>query len=149
MTIANAVSLIGRIIPLFFAQRLGPINVLATFAMVSGIMMMCWTLAHGKAGIFTYDALYGIASGGYGASFNPGAASFAPHTNQSGLYLGMAFFTTAWFWLAGTPITAELISGRSSYLAASMFCGGVVMSGAAILFVSRTIRAKQLKTRYV
>lgn len=148
VTISNGVSIVGRILPLFFAQRLGPINVLTVAACVSGTIQMMWTLARSTAGILAYDAIYGLTSGGYGAALNPGAASFAPHTNQAGLYLGMCFFVTSWFWLAGTPIAAQLID-KYSYFAASMFTGGVVLTGSILLCVSRTVRAKQVGTQWV
>jgi len=148
VTISNGVSLIGRILPLFFAQRLGPINVLMTAAFISGGIQLMWTLARSTVGILVYDAMYGITSGAYGASLNPGAATFAPHTNQSGLYLGMCFFVTSWFWLAGTPITAQLID-KFGYLAASMFTGAVVLLAGTLICVSRFVRAKQVGTQFV
>lgn len=147
--IANGVSLFGRIIPLFFAQRIGPINVLAAFGCASGIMMYFWTLTNGAGAILAYDAIYGIASGGYGASLNPGAASFAPHTNQAGLYLGMCFFVSGWFWLAGTPITAQLKDTNDTYLEASIFCATVVLVGGIWIGISRVMRSKQVGTKWV
>lgn len=147
--IANGVSLFGRIIPLFFAQRIGPINVLAAFGSASGIMMYFWTLTNSVGAILAYDAIYGIASGGYGASMNPGAASFAPHTNQAGLYLGMCFFVSGFFWLAGTPITAQLKDTNDTYLEASMFCATVVLVGSIGIGVSRVMRSKQVGTPWV
>lgn len=57
-----------------------------TFALASGFMQMFWTLTKSTVGILIYMGIYGIASGGYGASLNPGAASFAPNTNQAGKY---------------------------------------------------------------
>lgn len=87
--IANGVSLIGRLLPPYFAAITGPINILMVFCTSSGIALLCWTLARNTAGILIFNAIYGIISGAYAASLNPGAASFAPATNQAGLYLGM------------------------------------------------------------
>jgi hypothetical protein len=82
--ISNGVSIIGRTVPLIVAARTGPINVLMTFAIASGVMQMFWTLTKTTPTIMVYLGIYGITSGGYGASLNPGAASFAPHVNQVG-----------------------------------------------------------------
>ncbi|TXT09035.1 hypothetical protein VHUM_02509 [Vanrija humicola] len=147
--ISNGVSIIGRIVPLIIAQRLGPINVLTTFSGLSSVSQFLWTLASSTTGILVYDAFYGIASGGYGASLNPGAASFAPHTNQAGLYLGMCFFVTSFFWLIGTPISAALIDSKKGYLAASMFGGAVLVLAFTLFNVSRRIRVKQVGTKFV
>lgn len=147
--IANGVSLLGRIPPLFFAQKIGPINVLTAAACSSGIMMYFWTLTNGAGAILAYDAIYGITSGAYGGALNPGAASFAPHTNQAGLYLGMCFFVSGWFWLVGTPITAALRDAHSTYLEASMFCATVVLAGGVLIGISRVMRSKQVGTVWV
>jgi hypothetical protein len=63
LAITNGCSIIGRILPLIAAQRVGPINILLTFGTTSGIMLFLWTVARSHAGILTYDALYGVSSG--------------------------------------------------------------------------------------
>jgi hypothetical protein len=146
------------------AQKVGTINIFTLFALISGIMLFLWTTANTVEGFLIYEAFYGVASGtslftskhtklirkgAYAASLNPGAASFAPEANQSGLYLGMCFFTTAWFWLPGTPATAALIQGKTDYLPASIFCGCAVLGGGAILVVARFMRAKQIGSKWV
>ena len=64
------------------------------------------------------------------------------------LYIGMSFFTTSFFWLAGTPITAALIKG-DDYLPASMFCGAIVGLGAVLLWTARFIRSRQVGSQAV
>jgi hypothetical protein len=45
------------------AQRVGPINILLTFGITSGVMLFLWTLAKNQSGILAFDAMYGISSG--------------------------------------------------------------------------------------
>jgi hypothetical protein len=165
VAIGNGCSIFGRIIPLIIAQKVGTINMFTLFALISGTMLFLWTTARTVEGFLIYEAFYGVASGksprscqergatnssgAYAASLNPGAASFAPEPNQSGLYLGMCFFTTAWFWLPGTPATAALIQGKTDYLPASIFCGCAVLGGGVILIGARFMRAKQLGSKWV
>ncbi|KAI9634416.1 major facilitator superfamily domain-containing protein, partial [Dioszegia hungarica] len=149
VAIGNGCSIFGRIIPLIIAQKVGTINMFTLFALISGTMLFLWTTARTVEGFLIYEAFYGVASGAYAASLNPGAASFAPEPNQSGLYLGMCFFTTAWFWLPGTPATAALIQGKTDYLPASIFCGCAVLGGGMILIGARFMRAKQLGSKWV
>lgn len=147
--INNGVSIIGRIIPLIAAQKVGPINILGVFAIGTGVLQLLWTLAKSTAGIMTYDAVYGIVAGGYAAAINPGAASFAPQTNQSGLYLGMCFFMSSFFWLVGTPISAALIDKNPTYLGASMFGGSVCVLGGISIMLCTIWRRRQLGTPWV
>jgi hypothetical protein len=65
------------------------------------------------------------------------------------LYLGMCFFATGFFWLAGTPISAALIRGKTNYLPASIFAGSTVLGGMVIAFIARGIFAKQKGTPFV
>ncbi|KAK8858957.1 hypothetical protein IAR55_003189 [Kwoniella newhampshirensis] len=110
LAVINGCSIFGRIAPVMAAQVVGPINVHASFAVSSAIMLFVWTKAE--------------------------------------LYIGMAFFVTSFFWLAGTPITAALIRGND-YLYASMFCGTVVMLGGILLFTSRYLRVRKVGTPWV
>lgn len=63
LAICNGCSIIGRILPLIAAQKVGPINTLITFAFTSAVMLFVWTRATSVPGIMTYDAFYGISSG--------------------------------------------------------------------------------------
>jgi MFS family permease len=63
VSIINATSLFGRIIPGIFADRLGPFNVLIIAALSSGITCACWTKATSLAGIIVLSAVYGFTSG--------------------------------------------------------------------------------------
>nr|XP_031858011.1 uncharacterized protein CI109_006545 [Kwoniella shandongensis]KAA5525083.1 hypothetical protein CI109_006545 [Kwoniella shandongensis] len=143
LAVINGCSVVGRIAPLLAAQVVGPINVHASFAVISAVMLFVWTKAESVPGIMVFDALYGVSS-----AFNAAAASFAPYPDQVGLYIGMAFFVTSFFWLAGPPITAALIKGND-YLYASLFCGGVVMLGGIFLFSSRYLRVRKVGTPWV
>lgn len=185
LAISNGCSIVGRIVPLMIAQRVGPINILLTFGITSGVMLFLWTLAKNQSGILAFDALYGISSGepfpeaasapaltrrrlrrfsqrrrcvvcASPKAERVSVSSCAP-TNQShdhahilaSLYLGMCFFTMAFFWLAGTPATAALIRGKSNYLPATMFCGAVVILGAALIFFGRLLRVRAVGTKWV
>ncbi|ORY30793.1 major facilitator superfamily domain-containing protein [Naematelia encephala] len=149
LAIANGCSIVGRILPLIVAQKFGPLNVLTLFAALSAVMLFSWTTARTIPAVLVYDAFYGITCGAYAAAVNPSAASFAKEPDQVGLYLGMAFFTTSFFWLAGTPITAALIGSKDNYLPGSMFCGAVVILGAVSCAFARWLASRDRGTNWV
>lgn len=60
-----------------------------------------------------------------------------------------SFFTTAWFWLVGTPITATLIDKYPNYLPASLWSGVAVLASAALFIISRFMKIKQAGTPWV
>jgi hypothetical protein len=146
-TISNGVSLIGRILPLFFAQRLGPINVIMAAAGLSGMMQLMWTLARSTAGVLVYDGMYGIVSGAYGATISPGSSSFAPHTNQSGLHRHVLLRRVL---VLACGHAYRCTADRPVRIPPCQHVHGAVLLIAAGLFlVSHKIRAKQLGSQWV
>ena len=61
----------------------------------------------------------------------------------------MAFFVSSFFWLAGVPITANLIRNKTDYLPASVFCGCAAMLAAFLFLVSRHLKARKVGTIWV
>lgn len=66
IAVGNGASIVGRIVPLIAAQKLGVLNVLVSFALTSGVMQFLWTLAKTATSFLTFMAFYGISSGEYG-----------------------------------------------------------------------------------
>lgn len=66
LTILNAASLLGRIVPGFIADRLGPLNTwgLANFCGAI-IIFAAWVPTHNLMGILWTAALYGMTSGAW------------------------------------------------------------------------------------
>lgn len=63
VSIINAASLPGRIIPGLLADKLGAFNIVILMTAFSGIVCMCWTTATRMGGIVVLSLAYGLASG--------------------------------------------------------------------------------------
>lgn len=63
VSIVNAASLFGRIIPGLLADKFGPLNLFAIAAILSGIITACLTACTSTAGIIVYAVAYGFCSG--------------------------------------------------------------------------------------
>lgn len=63
VSIANAASLFGRVLPGLLADRYGAFNIMIIFGTLSGVVCMCWTTAVTIAGIVVLSLAYGFASG--------------------------------------------------------------------------------------
>ena len=63
ISILNAASLFGRILPGIAADRIGPFNVMIFMVVASGIIATCWTKATTIAGIVVFSLAYGFTSG--------------------------------------------------------------------------------------
>lgn len=63
VSVVNAASFWGRVLPGFVADRVGRFNVLLVSSFFAAIVAFCWTVATSVAGVFIWIAAYGFASG--------------------------------------------------------------------------------------
>lgn len=63
ISIVNAASMFGRIIPGLVADRIGCFNVMIIVILTSGVIQACWTEATSLADIVIWSLAYGFASG--------------------------------------------------------------------------------------
>lgn len=63
VSIVNAASLFGRILPGLMADRMGAYNIMIISAGLSGVVCTCWTEATSIAGIVVLSLAYGFVSG--------------------------------------------------------------------------------------
>lgn len=63
VSIINAASLFGRILPGILADRYGHFNLCGGAALLSGATAMCWTATSSSAGLVVWCLAYGLTSG--------------------------------------------------------------------------------------
>ena len=71
ISIMNAATLFGRVIPGIVADRVGHYNVMVFVLLVSGFISFCWTAVHSLTGLVIWSIAYGFSSG---VSFPPDIA---------------------------------------------------------------------------
>ena len=127
ISVINA-SLSGRMVPNFFADRLGPINVMIVASFISGILALAWIRIKNTPGLIVFSVLYGISSGTV-VSLPPSAiGSISNNLSEIGSRLGTSFFFAAFGTLIGNPVAGKLVDIESSE-----FYKGQVWSGVLIL----------------
>ncbi|ROW07020.1 hypothetical protein VPNG_06643 [Cytospora leucostoma] len=135
ISILNAASLFGRILPGILADRWGHYNFLIAALMTSAVIGFCWTAAMNLAGLIVWSAVYGFTSGAVMSLQGACAAKIATRETQGtaiGLVTGFISVTV----LVGTPIAGQLIA-HSGYLALSMFTGATLAAGSLIVGLAR------------
>jgi len=65
LSVLNAGSVFGRIIPNYIADRTGPLNMIIPCALMSGVLALCLLAAHTLAPVIVICALYGFFSGSF------------------------------------------------------------------------------------
>ncbi|KAJ7598478.1 major facilitator superfamily domain-containing protein [Mycena floridula] len=137
LSVMNACSTIGRTVPSLIAPNFGTLNLLIMACMASALMLFVWVSAETTAGIFIFDAIFGIFSGAYVSYIPAAVSSLTEDPKETGVRLGMLFFISAFFWLASAPLQGALIHINGSYWPASVFGGCIVAVGVGCLIISR------------
>ncbi|KAJ3715914.1 major facilitator superfamily domain-containing protein [Lentinula guzmanii] len=146
LAILNAGSLFGRILPNVLATMFGPLNLLIGSCTVSSVSLYVWFTATRNAGMLAFQAIYGITSGAYVSCLPAATASLTKNPNETGLRLGMMFFSTSFFWLVSSPIQGALIGIDGSYWSICVLSGSTVILGVCFMLLSRFSVRKEKAT---
>jgi MFS family permease len=143
LPIINAASIIGRTVPNYIADSIGPLNVQVPGALIAGILVLCWLPVHTMGGLLTIGILYGIFSGAL-VSIPPTAiASMTADMTRFGARTGIVFAVMALGALIGTPVTGALVeSQHGSYDGARIWSGTCLIAGSVLVFFSRMVKAR-------
>jgi MFS family permease len=138
--IAQASSIVGRIVAGWSAARVGVMIPWIICATSSGILSIAWSGVHDRAGYIVYAALYGCFSGAL-IPLPPSIFPIVcPDPKVLGARLGMAQGIGSIASLIGSPIAGALATinaadkpGHTNYLGLQLFCGLTMVFGSCNL----------------
>ncbi|KAF7934748.1 uncharacterized protein EAE98_002793 [Botrytis deweyae] len=135
ISIVNAASLFGRIIPGLLADRFGCYNIAVIASISSGLVCTCMKKATSVAGITIFSLTYGFTSGAIISLQGFCAAKLVPPM-QFGIAMGsvMTFLSIAG--LVGSPINGKILDVWV-YLGISLFSGMTMLLGGLVLLAAR------------
>lgn len=136
LSILNACSTFGRIIPGFVGDKIGPLNMITPCAVMSGVMCLCLISAHTTSSVIAVIAFYGFFSGTL-VSLPPTIyVRMTKNRAVIGTRIGMGFAVVAFGMLIGTPISGAILSA-SSFNAVWAFAGALTLGGAVLMIGAR------------
>ena len=139
LSIVNAASTFGRIIPGFTADQIGPLNMIVPCTMLAGILCICLVAAHTLGATIPILVLYGFCSGTL-VSLPP---TIFVHLTKNraviGTRMGMGFAVTSIGMLAGTPISGAIL-GASSFKYVWIWGGLCTVTGATSILFCRVAK---------
>ncbi|KAH9213721.1 major facilitator superfamily domain-containing protein [Leptodontidium sp. 2 PMI_412] len=135
VSIINAASLFGRILPGLWADRIGAYNIMVVSAGLSGVVCMCWTEATSIGGIVVLSLAYGFVSGAV-IGLQGACASQIAKPHQYGVVMGFTMSVISIAGLIGSPINGQLLS-KWQYLGLSLFSGLAMLLGMLVLILAK------------
>ncbi|KAF5871646.1 putative mfs monocarboxylate transporter protein [Botrytis fragariae] len=140
LTITNAASTIGRLIPNFFADKIGPLIILIPFALVVTVLCFGWIGITSEAGIVVFCFLYGFFCGAFVSLPGIIVITISPNLKTIGIQLGMALSISGFGMLIGEPIAGAILDANSGWKGLQAFCGAMILLSGAFALLARLYR---------
>jgi MFS family permease len=131
---------IFRVVPTYFADKVGSLNVLIPFVFICGVMMFGWIGIRSVGALYAFAILYGSASAVIQALWPAaiGSMSKTPDLKKSGVRMGMAFTIVAFSSFTGPPLAGALIQLHSgSYTFANIWAAISFLTGGILLIATK------------
>ena len=139
LSIINAASVFGRLVPNFIADTVGPLNVLIPCTIVAALLAFCWLAVKNTVGLIVFCLLYGFFTGGLVSLPPTVLVSLSPSMAVVGSRMGTCFAFNGISLLVGTPIAGALVK-PGDFKGAIAFCGSVVIFGCIFLILARIVK---------
>ncbi|KAM0706933.1 hypothetical protein Q7P35_006263 [Cladosporium inversicolor] len=139
LSVLNAGSVFGRIIPNFIADRTGPLNMIIPCALMSGVLALCLIVAHSIAPVIVICALYGFFSGSFVSLPPTILVHLTANRAMIGTRMGMCFTVVSIGLLIGTPISGQILNA-TGFTQTWIFGGVLVIVGAFIIAAARVAK---------
>lgn len=141
VSIMNAASTFGRVLPNIVADRIGGMNMFVPFAGLSSMLIILLQCAKSETGLIVYAIFYGFLSGSFVSLPPVVVASITSDFSKLGSRLGMAFTFCSFSILIGPPIAGAIISREGgAYTGAFVYAGVIGMTGSAIVGAARVCK---------
>ncbi|KAF2023791.1 MFS monocarboxylate transporter-like protein [Setomelanomma holmii] len=129
-----------RLLPTYYADKIGSLNVLTPFAFICGVMMFGWIGIESVGALYCFAVLYGSASAVLQALWPAiiGSMSKVPDPQKAGVRMGMAFTIVSFSSFTGPPLAGALIQANGGdYTYANVWAGTSFFIGGALLIATR------------
>ncbi|KZV89502.1 MFS general substrate transporter [Exidia glandulosa HHB12029] len=151
VTILNAGSLPGRIIPTFLADRFGVFNALICSCVLCGTFVLAMFSITGPAATpaVLIAACYGFAYGALVSLIPALAGTLSNNVNEIGIRSGIMFMFAGVGALAGSPIHGQLLGKTFEWSKSIIFAAGMLFAGTAVMSISRRLTVKKKGTSFI
>lgn len=140
LVIINASSLPGRLIPGYYADRIGSINVQTTVALTGAILTFCLIANKNSAGLIVYSVLYGFSAGAFMGLPAAGVVNLTADKSRIGTRLGMTLACVGCGVLVSSPIAGAILNGRGAWVGLVVWCGVLLTASCIVMAASRVCK---------
>ncbi|ORY70267.1 major facilitator superfamily domain-containing protein [Pseudomassariella vexata] len=150
VTLLNAGSIFGRLIPNYIADYAGSVNVLIIITFLAATLDFAWLGITNFPGAVSFAILYGAFSGGVVGVLPSALVPLIPDLSRFGTWMGMCFFASGLSVLVGTPIGGAILGqgGEAAWKRIIAYSGAMLLAGGLTWTLSLFLhRRRQLRAR--
>jgi predicted MFS family arabinose efflux permease len=136
LPILNGASVFGRIIPNFFSDKIGPLNLMTPSVLLLGIIAYTWTSITSAGQIIVFCVFYGFFYGTLVSITGPAIVVISPDLSLVGTHMGMNFGITGLGLLIGNPVAGVLLD-QHGYIGPAIWCGTCHVVGGLLILAAR------------
>ncbi|KAF2680078.1 MFS general substrate transporter [Lentithecium fluviatile CBS 122367] len=150
VSILNAASIFGRILPPLYSDRVGHLRVITVCGFLSGLAVLIMWLPieyyNSLGGLIVFTLFFGFSSGAFVSLITPCLVEVAGgHTHDLGAMLGTYFAIAAIASLTGLPIQGAISKGKN-LMGLIAFSGVTMLAGSIALGVALILSMKRKRT---
>ncbi|POR37487.1 Major facilitator superfamily domain, general substrate transporter [Tolypocladium paradoxum] len=133
LPILNAGSVVGRALPGYYADVVGPFNTCLFSVLLSLVACLCvWLpLGHTAAGIVVFSVLFGFASG-TSIAISPVCIGRMCKTQNYGRYYATTYTVVSFACLIGIPVGGGIVQANGGSYTALIICTACIYVGSAV-----------------
>ncbi|KAI0015520.1 major facilitator superfamily domain-containing protein [Xylariomycetidae sp. FL0641] len=140
LVILNASSLAGRLIPGYYADRIGSINMQMLMAAVSAVLTFSMLAIQTERAVVAFVVLYGFAAGAFMGLPAAGVVKLSTDKSKIGVRLGMTLSFVGFGVLVSNPIAGAILGGSRDWTGLISWCGALLIASCASMAASRTAK---------
>ncbi|RYP58738.1 hypothetical protein DL769_008825 [Monosporascus sp. CRB-8-3] len=137
LSILNAASTFGRIIPGVLADKWGKINMFGFGGVTTGIVIYCMNAADNNAGLIMYAIFFGFTSGTIISGASAAFSTCLKDARNVGTYMGMGMAIAGIGGLVGPPVNGAIVNAYGRFYQVSMFSGTLCLVGGLIAIAAK------------
>jgi MFS family permease len=141
LSILNASSVAGRILPGLLADRFGSLETMIIFTVGTAIFAYAWTVIHTLAELILFAIVYGFLSGAVVSLPVTVVAGLTPEMQLVGTWMGMSFGVCSVGVLIGSPIAGSIINvGAHRFSGGYLFSASMTMAGGITFVIVKLVQ---------
>ena len=108
---------VGRVLPNFYADKIGALNLQIPFTFVASLLCFCWIAVKDTTAMIAWSVVYGFFCGCFASMPSSSVMSLTTDLGMMGSRMGMALAASGFGFLIGSPIGGALLSSQGGWTA--------------------------------